>query len=151
MNRRDCFILCSAQRVHFFAAFFLFAQAAFILSDIISRYAASFRDTFFFATTGALVGAAVGVAATGAAATAFAALIRAQRAFVASTIRLLPAALSLPSFSVPVKARLLAVPARSRVREPPMTPVTLQSPLGAGRALEESLLVLRGIVPSMQY
>jgi hypothetical protein len=98
MNRRDCFILCSAQRVHFFAAFFLFAQAAFILSDIISRYAASFRDTFFFATTGALVGAAVGVAATGAAATAFAALIRAQRAFVASTIRLLPAALSLRLF-----------------------------------------------------
>jgi hypothetical protein len=94
-----CTLMSAAHRGdHFFADRFRFAQAAFIRSDIILRYAASPRDTLFFAATGALVGAAFGVAATGAAAAAFAALIRAHRAFVASTIRLRPAALSLRFF-----------------------------------------------------
>jgi len=88
---------CREGRVHFpFAAafFFLAAHAAFIRSDIFFRNAMLFAaDVSRLAAAGALAGAALSSTATGAGA-AFAALIAAQRFFVAAIIALLPAALS---------------------------------------------------------
>jgi hypothetical protein len=86
----------TAPRHFVFAAafFFLAAHAFFIVSDIFLRKAASFAGAALcLAAAGAL--AVAGLDATaGTAAAAFAALIAAQRFFVAAIIARLPAALS---------------------------------------------------------
>lgn len=96
--------LIVGQRVYCFASpfafafFFLAAHAFFMHADIFLRNAALFAaDVLCFAATGASAGGVLGATATGAGstATAFAALIAAQRFFVAAIIARRPAALSL--------------------------------------------------------